>query len=203
MRFLTISLLVFFVGCASYPKKQSLETTSFSERFLSNPYFSDVSKDYVYKANISVYDNDFGGLLIVKKVDDNTHRIAFTTEMGNKLFDFTFTDSDFKVNYILDDLDKKFLIQVLKTDFKVLIANGLNVLNAFKKENQTIYKTKIYNKNHYYFFKDNSLSRIVKTGSQKEKVRFSFTDISDNIANTIKINHSNIKLNITLKSINQ
>ena len=203
MRFLTISLLLFFVGCASYSKKQGLETTSFSEEFLTNIYFSDPSKDYVYKAKISVYDNDFGGLLIIKKVDTNEHRLAFTTEMGNKLFDFSFTNSDFKVNYILDDLDKKFLIQVLKTDFKALIADKLNVLNTYKKEHQTIYKTKIYNKNHYYFFKDNVLSRIVRTGSQKEKVRFSFTDISDNIANTITINHSNIKLNITLKSIKQ
>lgn len=203
MRFLTISLIIVLVGCATYPKKQGLEAASFSEQILSNPYFSDTSKDYIYKASISVYDNNFGGLLIIKKVDTNMHRIAFTTEMGNKLFDFSFTDSDFKVNYILDDLNKKFLIQVLKTDFKALIINELNVLNAYNLETQSIFETKIYNKNHYYYFIDKTLSKIVRTGSQKEKVRFSFSDISNNIANTITIHHTNIKLNITLKSIKQ
>ena len=130
MRFLTISLLLFYVGCASYPKKQGLVTTSFTEQTLTNLYFSDASKDYIYKANISVYDKDFGGLLILKKVDNNEYRVAFTTEMGNKLFDFSFIDTDFKINYVLDDLDNKFLIQVLKTDFKALISEEINVLKG-------------------------------------------------------------------------
>ena len=128
MRFLTISLLYVIVGCASYPKKQAFTTTDISKYALSNPYFSDQSKDYIYKASISVQGNDFSGLLIVKKIQDSNHRIAFTTEMGNKLFDFSFIENEFHINYIIDDLNRKFLINVLKADFKALTKEHITVL---------------------------------------------------------------------------
>ena len=44
--------------------------------------------------------------------------------------------------------------------------------------------------------------KIVRIGNGKEKVAFLFSEISDTIANQIKIEHLNIKLNINLKSIN-
>ncbi len=203
MRYLLTSFCVIwlFFSCSSYPKKQQFITTQVAKSHITNSYFSDVSKDYVYKTRISVYDNDFGGLLIIKKVDNKQHRVVFTTEMGNKIFDFSFYTDDFKVNYILDDLNKPLLINILKQDFKVLIKEDISILNAYKTSNTHIYKTTINNKEHYYFVQDAILNKVVRANNGKEKVRFLFSEISDTIAKHIEIKHNNIQLQINLKSI--
>src|SRR5690606_33245610 len=110
-------LCLLVLNCGSYPKKQNFQSKDSALKNIKNPYFSDASKDYIYKASIDVYGKNFGGLLIIKKIANNQHRVAFTTEMGSKLFDFTFTEDDFKVNFILDELNKKILINILKKDF--------------------------------------------------------------------------------------
>ena len=120
--------------------------------------------------------------------------------MGNTLFDFSFNKSNFKVNYILDDLNKKILINILKKDFEVLITENLITEEAYIQHDKTIKKGTL-NKKIYYYFEAPQIHKIVRANNKKEKVRFLFTEISDNIAQKIQIIHSNIKLTITLKSI--
>ena len=86
MRFLIISICFLIVSCGTYPKKQKFQLDNSTIKNIENPYFSDVGIDYVYKASIDVYKRHFGGLLIIKKIGEQQHRVAFTTEMGNKLF---------------------------------------------------------------------------------------------------------------------
>lgn len=200
MRFLIISLCFLWIGCAGYSKKQGFEEIKTSQDILSNPYFSNTNKDYVYKANIAVYNKSFSGLLIIKKIDDNNHRIAFTTEMGNKLFDFSFIEETFKINYILEDLNKKILINILKKDFKVLVTENIKVSKTFKELESTVFETDIAKHKHFVFTND-TIYKIVRIGNTKEKVIFMFKEISNNIADRITITHNNIKLKITLKLI--
>lgn len=202
MRFLTISLFVVIIGCASYPKKQGLTPITNSTKSITNPYFSDTSKDYVYKANITLYDNNFGGLLIIKKVDSNVHRVAFTTEMGNKLFDFSFINNEFKINYIIDEMNKKMLINILKSDFKALTTEHYNISKTFIQQDNTVFESDLDNK-LYYLYNKNELIKIIQSSKTKEKVVFKFSEISNSFANNITIEHKNIQLNITLKSIKQ
>lgn len=198
--FLRISICLLIFGCASYPEQNNFKSVDRISAF-TNPYFSDLSKDYVYKANIEFYDHNFGGLFIVKKLGDQQHRIVFTTEMGNKIFDFSFNANDFKVNFILDELDKKMLINILKNDFKVLITENLKASNSFVNNEQTIHEVDIDGKTYFYFYSQ-SLNKIVNVPHRKAKVTFLFKDINDNIVERIQIMHSNIKLNINLKTIN-
>ncbi len=202
MRYLIISCCFLILSCGSYSKKNQLTEQEVKKQFITNPYFSDANQDYVYKASIQVYDNSFGGLLIIKKIEDSNHRIVFTTEMGAKLFDFSIIETEFKVNYILDELNKKLLINLLKTDFKALVQEQNLVSKSFIKETIQIYQTAILGKKHFYYVSEH-LNQIIRTGYQKEKVHFLFTDISNNIANQITIKHHNIKLEINLKSISK
>ncbi|WP_452232905.1 hypothetical protein [Lacinutrix sp. MEBiC02595] len=199
MRYLLISICFIFIGCASFPKKNNFEAAAITSNII-NPYFANPNQDYIYKANIEVYENSFGGIFIVKKIGEQHHRIVFTTEMGNKLLDFTFNKDTFTVNYILDDLNKKILINVLKKDFKVLITEHLIAEKTYTITNETIKKTSLDNKT-YYYFESPEITKIIRANSHKEKVRFLFTDLKDNIAQHIEIIHSNIKLKINLKSI--
>ena len=200
MRYLLISFCLFLFACGSYSKKHNFKIEDVSNSSFQNVYFSDETKDYVYKANIDVYDNNFSGIFIVKKIGESNHRMVFTTEMGNKIFDFSFIDDNFKVNFIIEDLDKAILINILKKDFKVLVQENLAVIESYALEDTLIYETTLWNKTHFYF-KTEQLEKIVRVNNSKEKVVFLFSEINDTIANRIKILHSNIKLNINLKLI--
>jgi len=200
MRYLLSSLvLLLFVSCVSYPKKKGF--TANQGTSIENPYFSDTSKDYVYKANIDAFGNSFSGIFIAKKLGQNHHRIAFTTEMGNKIFDFTFIEEEFKINHVLKEMDKQLLINVLKNDLQVLVKEHPSVEKTFQKNSDTIYQTRIGKKKYYHFLSKEKLDKVVRVGNGKEKVAFTFSEINDNIAEHIQILHTNIKLKIELKSI--
>lgn len=224
MRSLCSSFLaLLLVGCASYPVKQGFQplepvssdqvnagkslpattrtSVASAPSEVMNPYFSDTSKDYVYKAKIDAFDTSFGGLLIIKKLGPAHHRIVFTTEMGNTIFDFTFKEDDFKVNRIINKMDRKILINILKRDFKVLIEEHPEVLKTFTNEKDIVRETKILSKKHYFYFAGTRLHKIVRAGNGKEKVVFLFSEIKDGLAENVGILHKTIPLTITLKSI--
>lgn len=201
MRFLTFSILLLLVGCTSYPKKLGYQTTDGASQMIINPYFSDMNRDYVYKANITVFKNNFGGILVLKKLDDTSHRVAFTTELGNTIFDFTIDKKELKVNRILKEMDRKILLNVLERDFRALIKEKSTASEIFKKENEILTKVKIGSKPHYYRFENDTLSDIVRVGNQKEKVLIEFTEIDNRMARHIQITHKNIKLAISLQVI--
>lgn len=203
MRYLVISLFFCCISCTSYIKKNNFKKVSETTVSAHNPYFSDLTKDYVYKANIKVYDNNFSGIFIVKKISKSKHRIVFTTEMGAKIFDFTFHNNDFKVNYVIENLDKKLLLNVLEKDFRMLVHEQQSVINEYVKDATTVLETKIEGQTSFYeFTPKGKLTRIVRASKRKRKVDIIFSTISMDTAKNIQILHHNIKLNINLKAIN-
>ena len=105
-------LAIVLVSCGSVTKNytpKKLDKTAYTV-----PYFAEPKTDYVYKTNITVYGHELSGIFIAKKINDTTHRVVFTTEFGNKLFDFEISEKTFKVNSIVSELDKKILINTLK-----------------------------------------------------------------------------------------
>ena len=201
MRYLLSSFCLLFIACGSYSKKHDFLIVKSLNSHIRNSYFSDETKDYVYKANITVYDNDFSGIFIVKKIDEANYRIVFTTEMGNKVFDFSFINDTFKVNNIIEDMNKALLINILKKDFSALVKEKLPVIKSYSLQDTLVYETVILNKKHFYF-KTQQLNKIIRVANGKEKVVFLFSEIKDTIAHQINVRHSNIKLNINLKLIN-
>ncbi len=203
MRYLIISIFFIAVSCTSYVKKKKYDNSQSTTTSITNPYFSDVSIDYVYKAKIKVYSKSFSGIFIVKKLGKHNHRVVFTTEMGSKIFDFSFYNDEFKVNYVLEELNKKILLNILEKDFRVLVRESEFVIGEFEKMNSSLYKTQILNNTYYYEFRDgNNLTGIYRVSNSKEKVQFLFSDIHEVTAKNIQILHKNIKLDIILKSIN-
>ncbi|MCK0145106.1 hypothetical protein MWU78_05555 [Arenibacter sp. F26102] len=202
MKYLLTSLIALLLACSSYPKKSNLERKIGTTSTISNPYFSDMAKDYVYKAKINFGTKSFGGIFAVKKLGEGHHRVVFTTEMGNKLFDFSFIKNEFKINFILDEMNKKILINLLKRDFHVLTNENPEILNHYDKPGDTIFlETRKENKTYFYLMADQQLHRILETRGGEEKSDYIFTQIEDNHAREINIRHNNIKLTIDLKAI--
>lgn len=202
-RLLLISLVsVFFFSCKSYQVSNALKKENTVREF-KNPYFSNPETDYVYKANIEVYGNKLGGIFVAKRINDSIHRVVFTTEFGNKLLDFELSEKDFKVNYILDDLNRKMIVNTLRDDFRLLLKVNHEIKETFETENFEIYKSETKNRFNYFFTdkRNHQLIKLINTSKSKEKVIFEFESKNSIFAEIIKISHQNIQLKITLNQI--
>jgi len=199
---ITSILLLVFASCAVKTFKDFDKTEVTSEIYKS-PYFSDKKEDYVYKASISVYGNNFGGIFIVKKTNETTHRAVFTTEFGNTLFDFEISGNDFKVNHIIDELNRKILINTLKRDFMLLLKEDFQVSEQFENESFKVYKSPDGKRYNYLFEnkKDGKLSKLVHATKSKEKIIIEYLSENNTLADKIVIQHKNIKLTIELNKI--
>ncbi|RKR14494.1 hypothetical protein CLV91_0571 [Maribacter vaceletii] len=202
MRYLLSSICFFvMVSCSSYPKKNGFTESNVSVSQVYNPYFSNAAKDYVYKADLQFYKKKFSGIIIIKKITDKEHRLVFTTEMGNKIFDFSFYQNTFKVNHVLEEMNKKIILNVLERDFTTLVKEFNVSTQTYTKENLEVKEAEVLNKNHFYFYKNIGLTKIVRENNGKENVIYHFLDIEDTAAKRILIEHKNIKLKIQLKGI--
>jgi MinD-like ATPase involved in chromosome partitioning or flagellar assembly len=170
--------------------------------FIYNPYFNNQTIDYIYKAKIKLAKNNFGGLLIIKKIKEKQHRVVFTTEFGNKIFDFEFLNNDFKVHFILDKLNKKIVVNALKKDFQLLVKEQNKVINQFSDNVNVIYQSELNKKDNYYFHENKQLRKIVMASKKKEKVSIYFDEITNKIAKSVIIKHHNFNMTLSLKYIN-
>lgn len=203
IRFFQISILLLFVSCSLPTTKGYLER-SVSKINIENNYFSNEKTDYIYKAKIDIYNKKFGGILIIKKTGVDQHRVVFTTEFGNKIFDFEITNGTFKMNYVLEELNKKIILKTLQDDFYILVKQFSKVDHQFDSAKEIVYQTK-YNKDYdlYYFFlkENNQLFKIAKSSKHKNKVTFDLININNDIGKKIDITHQNFKLKIHLNYI--
>ena len=201
MRFLPISILFLLITSCSLQTTKNLIVKEVSQIEVDNPYFSNTYIDYIYKAKIDIYGRKFGGILIIKKIDENSHRVVFTTEFGNKLFDFLFENDTVINNFVIEELDKKFIVNTLRNDFKLLVSEKNKVLNQFDSGLEDIYKTIDDKQFNFYFInkKSHILDKIVRTSKSKVIVEVLFSNVESVIANSILIHHKNIKLNIGLE----
>lgn len=200
IRYLLISaFFTLFISCKSYQVQDAVSVDN-SLQFIQNQYFSDVSLDYVYKTHIEIYGNKMGGIFIAKRINDSIHRMVLTTDFGNKLLDFEISENSFKVNFIIDNLDKKIIINTLRDDFRTLLQVNSKVFKTYKRNNEVIYQTE---NNAYYYFDEFSrnLTKIIKTNKRKEKVVFTFNSKKTTFAENINIQHYNIKLKIDFNQI--
>jgi len=194
-----LSVLI-FASCATHKIVKDYTSVSSKDTIFNNPYFANPAIDYVYKTNITVYGNELTGIFIAKKINDTTHRVVFTTEFGNKLFDFEIAENDFKVNSIVDDLNRKIIINTLKSDFRLLLRKQFSVNEQFENETDKIFYAPEGKRYNYLFTSkaDNKLYKIVHSSKTKQKLDISFTSENNAVASRIVITHQNIKLRIEL-----
>lgn len=199
--FLLINFLLVLVvsSCASNVVK-GYTAIALEKKTIAVPYFSNPEADYVYKANISVYGNELTGIFIAKKINETTHRVVFTTEFGNKLLDFEISEKEFKVNSIAEELDRKILINTLKTDFRLLLRKDYLIQKQFENASDIVYQSKDGNRYNYLFVSksDEKQYKIVHSSRTKEKISISFDSENNIFAERVVIQHKNIKLKIEL-----
>ncbi len=202
MRFFQISILIIVLtSCSTVTEKYVLKNknTVFE---VQNNYFSNTQEDYIYKAQISIYGNHLGGILIIKPLAKKHHRIVFTTEFGGKIFDIELKNGQLFKNKVIKKLDKVFIINTLKKDFQILLQEKVQVLKTYLSGENTIYQTEKGKQFNLYFYdKNNQLFEIQNTTKYKKKVMILFSNFEEEKPKSVSIIHRNIKLTIDLKSL--
>jgi hypothetical protein len=193
-------LVLIVSSCSSLNVVKGYNSVALEKNTFDVPYFSNPELDYVYKANITIYGNELSGIFIAKKINDSTHRVVFTTEFGNKLLDFEISETDFKVNSIVEELDRKILINTLKTDFRLLLKNSYMIKQQYDNQENKICLAEDDKTNNYLFISesDNKLDKIVNASKRKERINLFFTSENNIFATKFVIQHYNIKLRIEL-----
>lgn len=201
--FLYSLILILFVSCKTY-KLTNVKSIANSEKTVENLYFSS-NEDYVYKCQMDIYKNHVSGILIIKKISEKTHRVVLASDFGNKLIDFEISGNDFKLNYVLPDLDKKIVISFLKNDFQHLLRQKYPVHESFENNNAKIYLSKIDKKTYYLFFsKENGLlKQIIYTKNKREKIDFTWEAKKHIFADSLNLQHKDFKINIKLFQITE
>lgn len=191
------------ISCKIY-QPEDLTKISTTKTEVENLYFSS-GEDYIYKCQMEVYGNDISGIVIIKKLSSNTHRVVMTTDFGNKMIDFEISQSDFKLNYVLPDLDKKMVINFLKNDFRILLKHRYPVLETFENTDSRVFTSKDDKKLTYLFYDKNSdlLKSIVIAENSKEKINISFDAKKHIFADNIDIQHKDFKIKIKLTQISK
>ncbi|WP_379968106.1 hypothetical protein [Epilithonimonas sp. UC225_85] len=207
-RFLSLSflyslILISSISCKTY-QLAGVTPISTSEKTVENLYFSS-KEDYVYKCQMDVYSNHISGILIIKKISETAHRVVMTTDFGNKMIDFEISENDFKLNYVLADLDKKMVINFLKNDFQELLKQKYPINESFENNDSKIYLSENGKKKYYLFLNKKSglLDQIIYTQNDREKIDFTFEAKKHTFAETINLLHKDFKINIKLNQITE
>jgi hypothetical protein len=175
------------------------------------PWFQVDHNPILYKTSIDIYGNHFSGLMVIKPVSDESHRVVFITELGIKILDIEFfRNGDFRLHYCLEALNKRSVIRTLKSDLGLMIHNvpdrnkRVKIFNNIQS-GQTVIKQKSELGARYYFLGEgaSNVDAIIQTSVIGKKVNLRFYGAEENRIDSVMISHYNIKLNIHLSALHE
>ncbi len=206
LRILVLIILLFIAGCSNpYKKLTKVENPEKDTRII--PYSLPLSdKTIIYKADITFYKNNFGGLLVIKKIEEKKFRIALTTQFGLKIFDFELNHGKLNVVFCIDQLNKELIIKTFEEDFNLLLLQQ-DFEKIFKLKNtelnQRIWQLNSGKTSTYYIQNNESTSidYISKRKRNSEKISVGLRNYKNDLPGEINLQHHNIKLKMNLKLI--
>ncbi|MDB5228965.1 MAG: hypothetical protein JWN78_3158 [Bacteroidota bacterium] len=202
MRTLLLSSLIILYGCS-----QKI-ADSFAQTVVNNSCLVNVKPKFetvLFNTQVDITSHHLTGLLLMKKMQDDTTRVVFTNEMGIKYFDFEFTENNFRVISCIRKLNKKIAINQLKKIFSLILMNKTEI-NSYQliKTGTTKYFCLNGEKEQTYYITDTNCTKVMlieTTDGEKKKIIISFDGQKNGIAEDIFINYKTFKFDIHLKQI--
>jgi len=203
MKYLLLnSVLIISLGCASsycdlkpIPADQSC-IQKFKPSFKAN----------WYSTTVDVVGKHISGLLLFKVMPDSSTRIVFTNEVGVSFFDFEFGNAgQFKVHQVIQQLDKKPVINLLRKDFELIMMRALTNghLKSYMRNDELFYALP-GKKETDYFITDKdcaSLLRIEKASKRKKKTEVFMHRVQGQAPDSVFLKHFTFNMQITLKKL--
>ena len=199
---LLISCLLFLLGCTSIYKSLQPATGNVNDLQKFKPVFTTA----LYRTQVNVVGKYLSGLLMIKKMPDSSVRIIFSNEMGFKFFDFGFlNDGGFKVHFVINKMNKKAAIKMLRKDFELILMQALQTSNAsIRKDDQYVYYIfRQSNGFNTYVINSagNELIRMERSSKRKPVMEAIRKDAINGLPDSIAVSHKNFNLTIALKKL--
>ena len=203
IQYLIISSMALVLSSCALHLMDNADEVPLDRPLVNNPYFADAEKDYIYRASLEFKEFRLGGILMVKKIANDHHRVVFTSEFGNKLFDFEYVKGQPSVHHILQELDRKPVLRLLHLDLRTLMKEQISVDKQYKVSGHTWYTSRSNNYKILYGFDTENIQmdQILIAKGHREKVMISFKKIVESDADSISIVHLTTRLNVNLSRI--
>jgi hypothetical protein len=203
-----IALIILTCSCTNYYRHLEPAT---AEKTAQAGIFNQQTDGLAYDTNVRFRKTEVSGILFIQPQDSSRYRMAMTTKMGQKIFDFTLTPQHFTVNYCFPQLNRKIVLQLLEADLRLLTEHfdSLSAASAFTdtKRGQTVFRIK-KGKSYLYFRYDNPDAQPVgiESGSKRRpKIIAALADYEGTLPHRIKLEHRMIfplRLDLTWVSLN-
>jgi|GEM_PF-1022319 len=136
----------------------------------------------IFELQMNFKNDEFTGLLLLKKYENEHYRFVLTSHFGMTVFDMELNKSDYVVHYCIQQLNKERALYLLKNDFSMLLKPDFFPNIRYKLDDNT------------------RLIALERKGSITKTVMY-FTDYVGNWPNKLKIEHPFLKLYITLTTL--
>lgn len=201
-------LLLFACKLGHYNKLIPVNATKESPALKT--IFGEHFHSFLFKTNLTIYGKDFSGLLMTKQMQPRDYRVIFTTELGMKLFDFEFTDTSFNLHYCVPQFNRPALLKVIQQDIQILLmAYPLSTpVETYTDKEHQYSISKVNQKEAYtnYYFNEMTSLHLVKIEHARKNIKkttFVLDQYLEDFPGQIRIQHHDIKLNITLTHLKQ
>lgn len=203
MRYLLFASCFLYLLACRVPYK-NLQAADGSVNCLQK--FQPVFSTALYNTSVNVIGKHLSGLLLFKQMPNGSIRVVFSSEMGIKFFDFEFSrQGDFKVYYILKQMNKKAVLKTLRKDFAMVLMQNISTdLSHTLADQQNKYYVFPKEKESIYYITDAECEQLVRieiTSKRKVKVQAIMQHYVNGLPDTIGITHRNFNFNIGLKRL--
>lgn len=201
----SIILSLFLLSCTS-SKYSGFEFSTIANSSASyKPIFDDSIQTVKFKSEINIYKNYLTGLLIVKRESDTSLHTILLTEMGIKLFDLNVKNNSYIINFALEQINRKDLIDLIAQDIRLIFINYLKnstlELCSETKSNQRIIR--IYNSGlwiYHYFDGDLPfIKRIEYASGKNPEIEMTIEYSKFNLTEKIDLKHSDLDIELGLE----
>jgi len=207
---ISLFLILSFTSCS--PKFFSgMESTGTKKNISKQelyPVFKAEAPIRMFNMQIDYKETNLTGLLIVKPEGANSTRTIFTTLFGMTVFDFEFSETDFKVNRIMEQMNKKMVLNLLKKDLRTLFLYNIPLhfdAKVYQGKEATVgYKIKTKDGKGYFLTNtaEKQLKKVEMPGCIT-RLNLDYQNYNNGFPEQIVMYHPKIKLRMQLERIEQ
>ncbi len=204
MRILILSSILVLFGCSS-KTSNSISHAKVNNTCLINSKAT--FESVLFNTQVNVINHHLSGLLLMKRIQNDTIRVVFTNELGIKYFDFEFTQNNFRVIDCIRKLKKKIIIEQLKKNFNLILMNHNNIseYQLVKTDSTRQYRLD-GKKEQTYYITDTTCSKVLRietANEEKKKIVIYLNGEKNGIADNIFIHYQTFRFDINLKQIDR
>ncbi|WDF68485.1 hypothetical protein PQ465_19590 [Sphingobacterium oryzagri] len=198
-RFLIFSLflVLFLTSCGSYQYPHAVGIRDSHVQVL-NTYYTDTTRSFVYKADVEAFGKKLGGSLLIATVAADVHRVALVSDFGQTLIDISLFPDRQVVHYVMDDLNKRMLVNELADVFRTLTEqrHASSALIFMDKQHYPVYAAN----DVYYTVEERQVTNMLRVKGKKERFVIAFDQVKKDIPTRINIQHKKypMMMNFTL-----